>query len=384
MKTANWIDGSWVQAAGKDHFVPEVSAGQKDKIAWPRSGLADLELALDGLEARAGAWGELSTKARRKRLEALLDGWQGDGAGVDQLAEVLGLDAGDLDHELELALECADRVLTRRGPGPGPVFVHISATQLFVGLMRAVLPALLDGAPVLILSDPDLPWVAAEFVWQFGADELVGDALALLHDDRSTCLPGALAETYFERAVLSEVPESEAPESGDLELRLQPSSNRSFAVFEDMDPVEAAEGVWRRALDPARQLSGQRDGQVGRVFCHERRFSEFVSAMLARVDREENAQGCRCFVRDLYPYLDRQSGLGLDEGATLLRGGPGEGAGFRAQRRKAILRPSVLTNAEPMMGLVRATRPAPLLSIIRARTDAEALAARDRFDDPDN
>ncbi|MFT7485346.1 MAG: acyl-CoA reductase-like NAD-dependent aldehyde dehydrogenase, partial [Candidatus Paceibacteria bacterium] len=129
-------------------------------------------------------------------------------------------------------------------------------------------------------------------------------------------------------------------------------------------------------------LSGQRNGQVARVFCHERVLSKFTEALLWELDCAQGDAGCVRFSAGLALHLEKHLRLGLDEGATLLRGPDGAGMGFRDSKRKGSLAPSVFTNAEPTMGLVRATRPAPLLSILRVTSDAEALAARDRADEP--
>lgn len=327
--------------------------------------------ALDSLDEYGDAWANLSRRERAKALGRCLDRWQDDIRGADELARILGLEPGDLDGELERALDLGDHLLKTRASknaSTEPVLVSICASQMFEGLLRAVFPALLDGACVLILSDPDLPWVAQELVEQLSKESVLADVVALLHDDSDACLLAAAGEKFFQRAVLS-APCAEVEAA--LNLQIQASANRDYRVTEEMQPGLAARQVWAGAFDPIGTLSGQRDGQIGRVFCDERRLSEFTSALLEQIDAQEDAPACKLFKPGLFAHMDRLCGLGLDEGATLLCGGPGEGAGFREQRRNAILRPSVLTNAEPTMGLVRATRPAPVLSIVRVPSGAQ-------------
>jgi hypothetical protein len=377
MQTVNWIDGRWCSAS-KEHFSPSLRvASAQERSSWPRSSETELGDALDALDEFGPAWAVLSRKNRANALGRCLDRWQKQVGGVDELALLLGLQVGALDDELERALDMGDELLKDCGAAGSsePVLVRICSTQMYEGLVRAVFPALLDGASVLILSDPDLPWLSQELVGQLTQEPVLMDAVALLHDDRDVCLEEAIGENFFVRAILSEARDKIELKAKDrLEIQLQASLNLDYTVSSEADPELAAREVWLGAFDPVKTLSGQRAGQIGRVFCDERRLSEFTAALLERVDAGANAPTCKLFKQGLFAHMDSLCGLGLDEGATLLRGGPGEGAGFREQRRNAILRPSVLTNAEPTMGLVRATRPAPVLSIVRVSSGTQTSA----------
>ena len=108
-------------------------------------------------------------------------------------------------------------------------------------------------------------------------------------------------------------------------------------------------------------LFGQCRGQIGRVFCDERRFSRFTECLLAALADSES-------VRDPLPLIDRDAAfavrrrwaLGLDEGATLILGG--ESAEDSSGRR---LLPTVFTNVEERMSMARQVDPMPVLCLLR-------------------
>jgi len=417
MLGANWIDGSWCEAAAGDAFEAGLrAAGSAESVRWPRSSQRDLARAIEALERGARGWRALEAGQRRERLLRRLDRWQREAPGVDELCALLGLREGDLDADLEAALDEGDRALEEEhesasGPSTEERGLHLlraDGAELWRGLVRELFPALAAGRGALLLSDPSLPWVARELVRVLAEDELLGGAVALLHDDRATCWSAGLACDAFERAylpgvepradegrapvvaarprpfgagVLSEEDEEAAGiAAGPTQVELTPARCSTFGVREDDAARAAAREVVERAFGPVRALSGQRAGQVGRVVCHQRRFSEFTHALLERLDAGFDQEPCRPFGPGLARRVEDLCRLGLDEGATLLRGGPTEGAGFRGGRRKGILTPSVFTNAEPNMGLVLPRRPAPVLALLRAESDAEVRTRIGEFE----
>lgn len=415
MREGNWIDGAWRRASRGDAFEAGLRPAPRGRdLWWPRSEVEDLIQALEALRAPTIAWRRQSSTARARALGDLLDDWQREGSGVDLVAELIGLEAGGLDLDLEEALLCGDEALAAAGScgleaDDRPRVVRVLAGESLRGFVGQAFPALLRGQPLLVLSDPELPWMAREFVSRLTRDERLAGVVALLHDDRSTCWSaalgsGAISGAYApgvdasgisgESLVLGQAPsvESRARPFGDglgiessrepaharalvdEHLELAPIRNASYVVLEDDDPVEAASAVYQAAFGKWRAFSGQRAGQVGRVLCHQRLFSAFGEALLESIEAGAAELPCRLFSTGLERYWTDLCRLGLDEGATLVCGGPEEGLGFRAGRQKGILAPSVFTNAEPTMGVARAQRPVPVLSLMRVTSDAEARA----------
>lgn len=423
MRDGNWIDGAWCGSGAGDGFeVVLRGVGDAGREWWPRSTPDDLVRALQGLERGGGDWRALGRSARAGVLADVLDSWQDEPDDFDALARCLGFGVGELDDHLEAALEAGDRCLEapasrEAAEDPRPLLVRARAGEFLAGPVRAALPALLEGRALLFLSDPDLPALTRDFVAQLSSDERLAGAVALLHEDRNTCLAVALASEAFTgahapgtRKLALSVPRG-APTlpaaasrppvgvrasfgSGILDREVRSASGRrafpvedaplsdgARAVFFRDDPAEAAQRIALLAFDPVASLSGQLEGQVGRVMCHERHFSHFTEALLEELEELRSRPACPSFTSGLRSRCAQLRRLGLDEGATLVLDGLERSAGFREGSREAILAPSVFTNVEPTMGVARASEPAPVLSLLRAESDAEArawLAARPR------
>lgn len=384
MREGNWIDGRWAAPRAGDLFEPDLRPVQGGvRELWPRSSAVDLDGALDGLESGWPAWKRLGRRGRASALLERLDCWQRDAPGVDALALRLGLAFDDLDLELERGLEVGDRALAGGGDEPGPVLVRVPACELWEGLVGAVLGPLVCGAPVLLLGDSDLPQVAHELVRALvepDPEHPLAAALALLHEDRSACIDEALASGDLARAWVPGLAQADADPA--TPVGGAAPRNASAVVLIGDDPVERAVEIAAAAFDPVAALSGQRAGHLGRVFCHERRLSAFTEALLKDLEGRASAPTCRPFLGDLGATCERLVRLGLDEGATLMLGGPDGSAGFRGALRKGSVVASVFTNVEPNMALARASRPAPVLSLVRLSSDAEARAAAELADRP--
>ncbi len=413
MQDSNFIDGAWAPALGGDVFEAGLrQRSREESIWWPRSGARDLVAAVAGLRRASPAWRRRRPDERAELLSLALDRWHGNASGADQLAELLGLGEGALDDDFERALLTGDELIATAPiadhSDERPAVVRVSAAELYPGLVREVIGELLHGRSVLILSDPDLPWAAHELVLQLSSDKALAGVVALLHDDRRACTSIALKSSAFSRVYLpgvnpdratGEVPRGLSvstsqgfgvgvfdnlpgeEKNGPGEVILKAPANTSFVVLEGDDPAAAATEAYDRAFGAVRALSGQRAGQVGRVICHQRLFSTFTEALLERMERARDEVACRVFSSNLDRYQANLCRLGLDEGATLVLGGPEEVSGFRGGRQNGILPPSVFTNAEPTMGLSNAFRPAPVLSLIRASSDAAAHALSRRMAD---
>jgi len=405
---SNWIGGAWRPPSGGSVFALEAAgAGQ----AWPRSGPADVELALRAGIAAAGEWARRPRERRAALLRAALEELAaGPAAGGDPPLG-LGLEAEEVAQHRRAAVVAASETAGPDGDGaagagarPGGVtLVRSAAGTLFCGLVRGVWPALADGRPVLLLSDPALPAAAEELAVALERAGLPAGVLALLHDDGRTALRTATLRPEVDalrvRAAgedLAEVRALLARRGGETWRPGQPApfgagvvacpppaaelsepQNRTAVVPRAADVARAARDVARAAFGRAAALSGQLDGQVGRAVCCARVFSAFSAALLHEVETLAAAPVVRGIDPGLPAHLARTWRLGLDEGATPVHGTP---PGSRREGREVILTLSVFTNAEPGMRLVRATRPAPLLCLLRAEDDARARNLADELD----
>ena len=390
----NWIAGSWSPAASGLEF------DARRHGVWPRSGAEDVAAALEGAERGASEWSALSPRARADKLGEVLDLWEDEGAGEARFAAAIGLEPEELDSSCDAALELGDELIAAGGAatGGGVVVARAAASGLGAALVQVTFPSLLAGSGVLLFSDADAPELAVGLCELFEDVGLPKGVVSLVHDDASTSLRAALASGAVSRLALAEPAERIASAERALERACTGASSGGFGsglreqerpqleatvlrqrqhVVHLEDSLEAAaatvaEGAFGRGV-----LTGQAAGAIGRVLCHERLFSRFTEALLARVD--DLALRCRPFDRGLPQHLSERLRLGLDEGATLIRGGSREPAGSQRRSRDAILGPSVFTNVEPRMALSRADRPAPVLCLLRLGSDDEALSLARRL-----
>jgi acyl-CoA reductase-like NAD-dependent aldehyde dehydrogenase len=384
----NWIAGAWRPSASGHSFNTNHFG------AWPRSDGMDVAAALAGIEEASASWRSQSPAARADGLGEVLDYWEDAGELEEEFATCLDLLPSALWDARKAALALGDEYIARpRDLGPrSPTLARAAAGGLGSALVRCVFPALLEGRGVLLLSDADAPLVATLFAELFDAAGFPPGLLALLHDDASTSARAALASQRLGQVALAEpedraqalvriASESSVPPPGwagaqdlsppgELDWQITPTRQRAALVLLGDDPQAAARAVCRQAFGPALPLSGQGTGAVGRVYCHEQHFSAFTSALLDAVDRLERPG--MLFDSGLASHIGRISQLGLDEGATLIRGAYGAFTGSRRRMRDAILVPSVFTNVEPLMALAKTDRPAPVLSLLRVTSDSEA------------
>lgn len=394
MHHANWIDGSWDPARSGDRFLCDLEG------EWPRSGAAEVAEALEAARRASATWREIALEGRIGWLEDVLDRWE-EGGAEGGIATLLGLGERGLDPLRDQAIELADGMIDDLEEGPpspkggAPCLVRVPAAELFTGLVRAVFTPLLAGRTVLLLSDPELPHLAASFCDLLHEIDLPRGVVSLLHDDRSEVLraavgTGGVASIHYEGnpsrlevverilaggVSLQPVPGLPAPFGAGVielpppEVHLGSPRNSGYLVRRDDDPALAAERVCRGAFSAVEALSGQRAGQIGKVLCHIRHFSAFTEALLEEVDAL-GEEGCALFDRELPAHVEELGRLGLDEGATMIRGELGKGA-RRSRRKGRAPVPMIFTNVEEGMELARATRPAPVLSLVRVERGGE-------------
>lgn len=318
------------------------------------------------------------------------------------LAPGLGQSAEVLVHRLEADLFRAREGLEiqREGgelrSGVGVFLAHW--TDLVGPLLARLSIWLLGGSTAVLIADPRLPEATASLARALESAGLPRGTLALLHDDGQTLVRAAL-----ERGDLAWIrARGSAAEMATLDAAVQrghasaerslwPLASAVHGVPLRADPAEEAQRVLERALDPSDTLCGQLPDAIGRVLCHQRQFSRFTAELLDRLER--SGAMTRPFApveSDLCGWMREAWDLGLDEGACPVFGevsarpaAPPEAdpadcalpAGARGRAPRAVA-PVIFTNVESGGRLCGLERPAPLLRLVRAESDEEALRGR--------
>ncbi|MFN0242847.1 MAG: aldehyde dehydrogenase family protein [Planctomycetota bacterium] len=346
-------------------------AGDARGNTWPRSGEADALLALKAAARAAPGWWAHRAHVLERAVEALVSD-PDPGASV---ATTLGLEPA------ELAASQADladvlRLALRAGADARGELAIVAPH--WSGLVRdsaqSVLRALASGACVIAVSDPALPMAMQAVAGALAHADLPAGAFALVHDDGETTLAALLEHAtggvFVGSGTQDRVRRMRVLAERNVALRteLVEHCNRTAVVRQEDDVRSAAHRIAHAAFGRAGALSGQAPGQVGRVACHERAFSSFTAELLAHFDADTTpAIPMRAAATLLHGARARD--LGLDEGATLLRSGAAGG-----------VLPIVFTNVEEYMRLAALSRPAPILCLMRATSDAAAEELRERLD----
>jgi len=385
-KPGNWIAGSW-RPPGAGHGG-ELRSGAPPYASWgpwPAAGAAELAEALAALEPAARAWAARPERDRRACLRRAIEG-VGDTAPGAALPAFLGLAREEFAHHREGWVPRLSRHLedpaAAGGPAGGIEVVAPHWTDLLGRLGETLVGALARGRGVLLVSDPRLPLAAEAWARALDAAGLEPGALALLHGLAEGGVLQAAAHPSVRAlrasGTAAELEPLEAPDGPEhapertLEL-LDPGGGRSQWVPSTADPRQAADWVAQEAFDRARTLSGQLPGRVSRVLCHDRQVSAFTEALLDAL-AESDSIGRPVPLADARA-LERTEALwelGLDEGATLIAGGERYPEDARGARRAADRRvaPTVFTNVEPHMQVVRGAALSPVLSLLRVPSDA--------------
>ena len=387
-------------------FTFEVPASSGEVLGdWPRSGDEDLDLALESALRVSDEW---RTRSHMDRVATLHHGLEEivKLRSLDEhFADRLGLPGEHCVRYRRQAYRRGDAVLHRAPsvvPARGVALVHVDARAAVSGMVEELFLPLSNGMPVLLLSDPAMPFIADEVCAALESAGLPPGVLGVLHDDGLTVLRAALARAEVTRAQVRGTPAlietarevfdarpsgpgfadspfgAGVPGGNNPVFDARRLVDHTYLVRVGSDPDGAAEEVVRRAFGAEETWSGQAEGAVGRVLCHERVFSRFSEALLGTLDELSDDQaGLPALDPELWEEVAERISLGLDEGATLIHGDP---AGSRRPKRDAILTPSVFTNAEPRMRLARPGLPASVLVLMRCKDDAQAATLADELD----
>ena len=368
MGNGNLIDGCWMRS--EDGGVFEVREAQEPwggLGAWPSSGPGDVERTLASL----GAGEHRESTECRAELEAAARVLAEDEAGAELLARRLGLHTSELEHDRTL--------LARRDPVLRPAAVEEIAvvahdwSELLRGPFLAAAAELERGRDVVLLGDPRTPMTVDAVARALLAGGVSPHRIALLHGltrpgverllrgprVRALRASGDRERIRWLRAAAGAggVPQQE--------LVLLRSSAAEVGLEDDLEAC--AKRLVARAFSRAGSLSGQRAGQVGRIFCHVRVLSRFTECFLAALAQiPDAANPIPSIDRDAARRVERTWAAGLDEGATLIAGGVQLAwADGTVHPRSLRIAPTVFTNVEPHMALARRQTPMPIVGIVR-------------------
>jgi len=382
VRQENWVVDGWARAERGLEF--EVGGRTGGGERWPRSGPEDARRALEVAARSGAAWRALGRARRVAELRRVAEALE-TGAVSAALAPDLGLTVDELrpriDEELFRFREALE--LFVEGPeeaGLGVFLAHWS--DLVGGLGARLARSLAAGRTLAVRSDRRLPRAAQLLAQAFERAAVASGPLCVLHGDQPdldqalTADPRVSSVRVREADSVLSLWRTRAAARPETIWELWRVANASRVVPEGADPRAAAEDCVERFVGRSTTLSAQLPGSIARVLCPERLFSRFTEELLASLDRSPDARRpVRALDADLTDHLAHAWALGLDEGATPLRGE--DPCGRAGEDGPAGL---VFTNVAPRSGLARLTRPAPILALVRVPSGVDAAELQRELD----
>jgi len=377
------------------------------KVTNPATGEVLRELAEDGSEAVARRFARVARAQKEwartpleERKAAIVRFGEGAAAGREDLAELLTSEMGKpikqsrnelkaLQGRIDFFLENVDRVVAEetvfedaaRGlreaiaQEPLGVIANISAWNYpyFVG-SNVFVPALLTGNAVLYKPSEfaTLTGLAiAELMDQAGVPKDVFAPVVGGGGTGAALLEQPLAGVFFTGSHATGGKVAAAAARRLMRVQLELGGKDPAYVAEDVEVEEAARAV----ADGAFYNTGQSCCAVERVYVHRAVFDSFLDAFVKTVegftvgDPMEESTYIGPVTREAHlAFLEVQVRDARDKGARLLMGG------HRLDRPGFYFAPTILTDVDHRMSLMRDETFGPVIGVQKVEDDAEALA----------
>jgi acyl-CoA reductase-like NAD-dependent aldehyde dehydrogenase len=396
----NYIDGEWVDALGGETFETISPADGETLGTFPRSTAEDVDRAVEAATRAFEDWRLVPAPKRGEVLYrfAQLLSEQKDGLAelmTHEMGKVKAEAGGDVQEAIDMSLYMAGegrRLFGQTTPSELRDKFNMSVRQP-IGVVGAITPwnfpiaipswkiapALVSGNTIVFKPASDTPLLGQRFVELLaeaglprgvlnivhGGGGAVGDRLVRHPDVRVITLTGS-RETGVE--VMRNAAE------GLKHVHLELGGKNAIIVMEDADLDLAAEGIVWSAFG----TSGQRCTAASRVIVHEQVYDALASTLVAQAERmrlgpgwEEDTDVGPVINKAALEKIHSYTGIGKDEGATLLTGG--EVASGNGLDRGFYYSPTIFGDVDPRMRIAQEEIFGPTTTLIKIRDVDEAI-----------
>jgi alpha-ketoglutaric semialdehyde dehydrogenase len=396
----NFIGGEWVDAVTGETFESIVPATGEPLGTFPRSRAEDVDRAVAAAKDAFEEWRLVPAPERGTillRFARLLEEEKPDLTELmsREMGKVLAEAGGDVQEAIDMSIYMA-------GEGRR-MFGHTTPSELRdkfqmsvrtpVGVVGAITPwnfpiaipawklapALVCGNTVVLKPAEDTPLLAERFVELLGAAGLPAGVVNLVHGyaeeagDRLVRHPDVPVITFTgsrETGVLV----TKAAADNLKHVHLELGGKNAIIVLDDADVELAVDGILWSAFG----TSGQRCTAASRVVVQRGVYDQLQRRLVARAEEMRIGPGWEPDT-DLGPVINREaldkihsySGIGADEGATLLTGG--EVAADGDLSKGFYYRPTVFADVEPQMRIAQEEIFGPTTALIPVADFDEAL-----------
>ena len=396
----NYIGGEWVDAASGETFESTSPADGETIGVFPRSGVEDVDRAVEAAKAAFEEWRLVPAPKRGEILFDLARVLEREKPALTELmtremGKVKAEAGGDVQEAIDITYYMAGegrRLFGQTTPSELRDKWNMSV-RMPIGVVGAItpwnfpiaipswklIPALVCGNTVVLKPATDTPLLAERFVELMveagipagvvnivhGGGASVGERLVRHPDVPVITLTGS-RETGV--AVL------EAAAENVKHVHLELGGKNAIIVLDDADLDLAVEGIVWSAFG----TSGQRCTAASRVIAHEAIYDELQSRLVAAAEGLRLGPGWAddtdvgpVINRAALEKIDAYTKIGSDEGARLLTGGEIAADGDLA--RGFFYRPTIFGDVDPRMRIAQEEIFGPTTALIKVRDFDEAI-----------
>jgi alpha-ketoglutaric semialdehyde dehydrogenase len=396
----NYVDGEWVDAASGKTFESTSPANGDTIGTFPKSGPEDVDRAVEAAKRAYEEWRLVPAPKRGEvlfKFAQLLENEKDDLTDLmtREMGKVRAEAAGDVQEAIDMAYYMGGegrRLFGQTTPSELPDKFQMSV-RMPVGVVGAItpwnfpiaipswktLPAIVCGNTVVFKPATDTPALAERYVELFVEAGLPKGVLNIVHGGGSD-----VGQRLVEHPDVPIITFTGSRETGVAVTRaaadrlkhvhLELGGKNAIIVMADADLDLAVDGIVWSAFG----TSGQRCTAASRVIVHDAVYDELASRIVSRVESMRLGPGWEDET-DIGPVINQSAldkihsytGIGKDEGATLLTGGEvatgdGLGKGF-------YYRPTVFGDVDAGMRVAQEEIFGPTTALIRVRSLDEAI-----------
>jgi alpha-ketoglutaric semialdehyde dehydrogenase len=396
----NYIAGEWADAASGETFESKSPADGETLGVFPRSGQADVDRAVEAAKGAFEDWRLVPAPKRGEilfRFGHLLADEKEDLAELmtHEMGKVLPEARGDVQEAVDMAFYMGGegrRLFGQTTPSELRDKFNMSV-RMPIGVVGVItpwnfpiaipswkiLPALVCGNTVVFKPATDTPALGERFVELLAEAGVPAGVVNVVHGGGGEV--GNAIVTHPDVPVITltgsretGVAVTEAAADRLKHVHLELGGKNAIIVLEDADLDLAVEGILWSAFG----TSGQRCTAASRVIAHEAVYDQLVSRLVTEAERLRLGVGWKEDT-DVGPVINEAAlekihsytGIGRDEGATLLTGGEiasGDGLG-----KGYYYRPTIFGDVDPQMRIAQEEIFGPTTAVIKVRDADEAI-----------
>ena len=396
----NFIAGEWVDAASGETFESTSPATGELIGTFPRSGAEDADRAVDAAREAYEAWRLVPAPARGEilyRFGALVREHKDELALLmsHEMGKVLPEAGGDVQEAIDMSFYMAGegrRLYGQTTPSELPDKFNMSV-RMPIGVVGVITPwnfpiaipswkiapALVCGNTIVFKPATDTPALGERFVELLTEAGVPPGVVNVVHGGG-----GAVGERLVQHPGVPVITLTGSRETGVAVMKaaadnlkhvhLELGGKNAVIVLDDADLDLAADGIVWSAFG----TSGQRCTAASRVIVHERVYDALRSKLVTAAERLRLGPGWEPDT-DVGPVINQgalekihsYTGIGRDEGATLLTGG--EVAGGNGLGDGYFYRPTIFGDVEPGMRIAQEEIFGPTTALIPVKDVDEAI-----------